>query len=344
VRLVQANGLDLSLFQFDYDLTFAAFFLNADRTLYGRFGTRSSDKQASDDISLEGFRKALGGALDLHRQYPANKGALAGKKGPPLRFARPEEYPSLKKYQSSIQYDEKVVSSCVHCHQVREAERVYLRVAHLAIPEKTLRPWPMPNAVGLRMDPREKAKVSEVLPDSPAARDGFKPGDEILTLEGQPLLSIADLQWILEQAGEPAQLRTVIQRGPAKIELLLTLGKGWRQKSEISWRPSTWDLRRMATGGLVLQDTSAAERRAADLSDAQLGLRVEYVGQYNEHAAGKKAGFEKNDIIVAVEGRKERMTETDLIDYLLQQKVAGSKAKFEIMRGSKRLSLDLPMQ
>ena len=41
VRLVQANAMDLTLFQFDYDLTFAAFFLNADRTIYGRYGSRS---------------------------------------------------------------------------------------------------------------------------------------------------------------------------------------------------------------------------------------------------------------------------------------------------------------
>src|SRR5690606_27010836 len=32
VRIVKGNGLDLSLFQYDYDLSFAAFFMNADKT------------------------------------------------------------------------------------------------------------------------------------------------------------------------------------------------------------------------------------------------------------------------------------------------------------------------
>ncbi len=41
VRIVSTNGLDLSLFQFDTDQSFAVFMLNADRTIYGRFGTRS---------------------------------------------------------------------------------------------------------------------------------------------------------------------------------------------------------------------------------------------------------------------------------------------------------------
>ena len=43
VRLVQANTIDLTRFQFDFDLTFAAFFLNADLTIYGRFGSRSDE-------------------------------------------------------------------------------------------------------------------------------------------------------------------------------------------------------------------------------------------------------------------------------------------------------------
>src|SRR5262245_33439378 len=38
VRIVSTNGLDLSLFQFDYDQSFAGFLFNADGTIYGRFG------------------------------------------------------------------------------------------------------------------------------------------------------------------------------------------------------------------------------------------------------------------------------------------------------------------
>ena len=75
VRLIQANGLDLSLFQFDYDQSWAAFMLNpADLTIYGRYGTRSHQRNAEDDVSLEGFGKALQAALDLHADYPNIKG------------------------------------------------------------------------------------------------------------------------------------------------------------------------------------------------------------------------------------------------------------------------------
>src|SRR5215470_19784605 len=82
VRVISTNGLDLSLFQFDYDQSFAVFLLNADGTVYGRFGTRSHRTYWSDDVSVEGLARALQGALELHGQYPKNKDALAGKRGP----------------------------------------------------------------------------------------------------------------------------------------------------------------------------------------------------------------------------------------------------------------------
>ena len=86
VRIVQANSLDLSLFAHDYDISFAAYFLNPDKTIYGRFGTRSDQKNAEKDISMEGLRKAMLAALELHAAYPANKSALAGKRGATPRY------------------------------------------------------------------------------------------------------------------------------------------------------------------------------------------------------------------------------------------------------------------
>ena len=59
VRVVSTNGLDLSLFQFDYDQSFAVFLLNADGTVYGRFGTRSHRTNWVGDVSLDGLAKAL---------------------------------------------------------------------------------------------------------------------------------------------------------------------------------------------------------------------------------------------------------------------------------------------
>ena len=96
VRVVSTNGLDLSLFQYDTDQSFAVFMLNADKTIYGRFGTRSHRTEWVGDVSLKGLAEALQGALDLHADYPANKDSLAAKTGPKPLFERPELFPSLK--------------------------------------------------------------------------------------------------------------------------------------------------------------------------------------------------------------------------------------------------------
>lgn len=76
VRIVGTNGLDLKTFQYDTDQSFAMFMLNADKTVYGRFGTRSHRTEWLGDVSLEGMAEALRGALALHRVYPRIKSTL----------------------------------------------------------------------------------------------------------------------------------------------------------------------------------------------------------------------------------------------------------------------------
>ena len=109
-------------------------------------------------------------------------------------------------------------------------------------------------------------------------------------LEGQPIISIADVQWVLHNASEPATLNAQVVRGGKKINLALNLEKDWRRHSDIAWRTTTWDLRRMGLGGLVLEDLPDADRRAAGIADAPLALRVKFVGQFGDHALGKQAG------------------------------------------------------
>ena len=105
-------------------------------------------------------------------------------------------------------------------------------------------PYPHPKSLGLILDP-QRATVLRVEKDSPAARAGFQPGDQILKLQGQPLLSIADVQWVLHQtAPEAVSLVADVTRGDRTVELTLTLPAGWRQRNDISWRASTyrvWD-------------------------------------------------------------------------------------------------------
>lgn len=59
VRVIQTKGLDLKRYQYDYDQSWAAMFLNGDGTIYGRFGTRAGRGPESDRyLTLSAFRKA----------------------------------------------------------------------------------------------------------------------------------------------------------------------------------------------------------------------------------------------------------------------------------------------
>ncbi len=345
VRIVHANGMDLSQFQFDYDQSWAAFFLNADMTIYGRYGTRSHQTESKDDVSLEGFSKALSGALELHAQFPKNKAVLAAKRGPTSDVKVPEQFPSFKgKYGAKLDYEGKVVQSCIHCHQVGEALRLVARSAEKPISDKVLYPYPNPKALGLILDPKEKAKVKQVTAGSAAEQSDFRAGDELVTLSGQPLLSIADVQWVLHHAGEADTLKAEVVRDGQKQPLTLMLAKSWRQREDISWRATSWDLRRMTLGGLLLEPLPEDKQIELKLSSDQLALRVKHVGQYGDHAVAKRAGFLKDDVLIAIDGDRSPLTESGLIAKLLQTKRPSDLIKVTVLRGSKTLELPFAQQ
>ncbi|MCI0358516.1 MAG: PDZ domain-containing protein [Planctomycetaceae bacterium] len=345
VRLVSTNGLDLSLFQFDTDQSFAVFLLNADGTIYGRYGTRSDQMHWADDVSLEGLAKALEGALALHKDYPKNKAALAAKRGPAPDFPVPEKFPLLKdKYGSQLNYEGNVVQSCIHCHQIGDAQREYHRAKGGALPEEVLFPYPHPKALGLILDPKERATVLRVEEGSLAAKAGLRAGDVIEKLSGQPLLSLADVQWVLHHVpADGGTVKASVLRDGKPAEIALELPKGWRKRDDIAWRASSWELRRRGLGGMFLKNVSPELRAERKLPAEGMALRIEHVGQYAPHNRAQHAGFQKNDVLVSFDGRTDIARETDLLYYALNELKRGSTVPVEILREGKKMTLKLPV-
>jgi hypothetical protein len=343
VRLISANGLDLSLFQFDTDQSFAVFMLNADGTIYGRFGTRSDQRNWTDDVSIGGLAKALEGALALHQAYPADKEALAGKKGPQPDFSAPERYPKLAaKYGAELDYSGNVVQSCIHCHQIGDAQRQFHREKDGAIPDRVLFPYPHPKALGLILDPEECATVLRVEAGSLAEKAGFRKGDAIQSLAGQQPLSIGDVQWVLHQV--PAiggSVKAVVKRDNKTSEVALELPAGWRQRDDIAWRASSWEMRRMSLGGMFLKPLTAEQRAERKLPAGGMAFRVEHTGQFPPHDVAKKAGVVKEDVLISFNGRTDFQRETDLLAYALNEVPPGSKIPAVIRRGDEKINIEL---
>lgn len=341
VRVVQAYGLDLQLFQFDMELTWAVFFMNADKTIYGRYGTRSDHKLASRDVSLDGFKKAIRAALELHRGYPGNKKELAGKTGGPVTWKTPEQIPELKGKAKPADGSR---GGCVHCHQAHDGEVWSLRAGGQPIPDRRLWSYPMPSALGLKLDPREIATVTDVESGSAADTAGFRKGDAIVRMDGQPVVSIADIQWVLHAAKEPGSVKVEVDRGGEKKELTLALAAGWRRGEEFSWRSIVWRMRHKLAGTGQLKALTADEKQKLGLASDAMALRIEaippnWVKERNPSAQP----LQKGDVIVDVDGRTNLATESEYLAYLMGKK-PGQKADLGYLRGGKRqkLSLTIP--
>lgn len=344
VRVMNANALDLRLFQFDYDLSLSAIFFAPDRTVLGRFGSWKHQKDAYDKTTAS-FRAALEGALKLQAEYPKNKAALAGKQGVELPFKDPLEIPGLAgKYTRELDWQGKVVQSCVHCHMIGDAVRAVERQNTKTITEEWIYPWPAPETIGLKLATEEPRKVESVAAGSAAEKAGFHAGDELVLLNGQPLISQADVSWILHQSPARGELKANVKRGDYVQLLTVQLNDGWRAKADIARRVGTWPMRAMALGGLFIEDLSDDERAKRGIGKTGMALFVKHAGEYGEHAAAKKAGFRKDDVLVELDGSSARVSESEVIGKILKKHAPGAKMPAVVLRGGERVKLELPVQ
>ncbi len=346
VRIVGTNGLDLSLFQYDYDQSFAVFLMNADKTIYGRFGTRSHRTDWTSDVSIEGLAKAMDRGLTLHERYPENRQWFTGKQGDKPLYPAPEKFPSLKdKYTATLNYEGDVVKSCIHCHQIGDAQKSVFRDQAKPIPDKYLFPYPHPKAIGMIIDPSEMNTLKEVTAGSIAYQAGLKPGDKIFALGGQVILSIADIQWVLHHCESQDSIEAIVERDDMQSKVTLELPKGWRHQDDLSWRVSSWPMRRMVLGGLVLEEATAQQRNQVGITDPnKMALRVRFMGRYGDHALAMKTGFKVDDILVSYDGQDNLRRETDLLAYATANCLPGDKVEIKLIRGNQPITLTLPMQ
>ena len=334
VRLINANAIDLTKFQFDYDLSYGVLFLNGDGTTYGRYGSWKHQKN-SQETATEGLTKAMKAALEVHRGYPVNKPSLAGKQPGPTPFKTPAEIPELaQRYTPLLDWEGKVAQSCVHCHMIGSALQSWHRKEKKPMPESLIFPFPEPETIGLTLASYEIAKVVSVAPDSIAAKAGVQAGDEIASFAGQPLVSIADISYALHHTADEASIDGVLKRGGQEQKVKLTLPAGWRRKSQVTERATIWPERGMALGGMRLEP---AEGQG-------MGFKVKGVGKYGIHATAMKSGIKEGDVIVSIDGISTPLSEGELVGHLLQSHQVGEKVKIVVLRGGEQKTIELPMQ
>ncbi|HVR74399.1 MAG TPA: Trx7/PDZ domain-containing (seleno)protein [Planctomycetota bacterium] len=325
VRFVKMNGVDLDRFRFDYDLTWAGIFLNADGTVYGRYGSRTVEDPMINN-SAAGLRATMRRVVEAHRAYrpdEAGRRPYKEKRGPPLPFSRPEEFPLLA---SRREVKSVTRQSCIHCHNVHEA--IHDRERSLEGRPRSVYKYPLPESIGLVIDPDSGQRVAEVLAGSPAARAGLERGDEVLGLKGQAVFSIADLQFVLEHVPDETELEVELRRGDGRVKRKLSLSGPWR-RTDFTWRTSLVGY--PPSPEFYFRILEPEEREKAGVKAGALALAVE---QLFDEAKG--SGLRVGDVILSVDGRREKMSGPGFRDYLrVHHLLERSPVRLEVLREGK---------
>jgi S1-C subfamily serine protease len=103
-------------------------------------------------------------------------------------------------------------------------------------------------------------------------------------------------------------------------------------------------MRHKLLGMSPLEMLSGDDRQKNGLAAEALGLRIKqfppaFVKECNREAAKV---FQKDDILVDVDGRKDLAGEGGLLGYLMQKK-PGEGAEFTVLRGGKPQKITLPI-
>ena len=335
VRQVEMKGIDLSLFQFDHDLNWAAMFLNGDGTVYARYGTQSAEGPDAYN-SIAGLKATMERVLELHAEYPNNKQALAGKRAQKKPYDTALDMPGMNRKTSLAELTTR--KNCIHCHMIHDAENEHAQVSGTFTHDMLWR-YPLPNNIGLSIDGDHGIHVEQVLDHTPAARAGLKEGEDITHMNGQPMSSIADMQWVLHQL--PNADTSVEVTGSESGTRTLELEKGWKE-SNISWRGSMWSVSpKLKVWAPPAED---AERKQLGIKDGNGALKVKWINAGSEAGkAAKRAGLQNGDVIVEVDGKPVPMKPNEYSMHVKLNYDVGDKLPLTVLRNGQRKQIDIEL-
>jgi serine protease Do len=319
VRLTRIDPVDLNLFDFDYDLTFMVFFLDAEEKVYARYGGRDAESPDSRQ-SLDGLRYTMESVL---RAHGAKEKTFAPKARQTPKFLR------------DINGSRGVGRGCYHCHQVKEALHDELRKAGKWDRDLAWR-YPLPDNLGLIVEVDRGNVLKTVKDSSPAAAAGLKVGDALQRLNGVPIHSFADAQYALDIAPKTGSIEVVWQSGDKVQKDKLLLPEGWR-KTDLSWRPSLRDMIPLAR--VYGPDLKPEEKKALGLSAKQLAFRQ----NKSLSAQARMAGIRPGDIILGVD---DKTLETDVdgfLQYVQGNYLVGDRLAVNIIRDGERQTITMTL-
>lgn len=325
------QGVDLAQFQFDYDLTWSAMMLDSAGTVLARYGGRSADGPMSVN-SIDGFRRTMQRVLNVYPQRTEHTDWFAAKKGPKPEYGRPEHM-QVEVVRNALNAGNNN-KACIHCHNIHDAQHQLAEANGTYDPQKVWK-YPPTQNLGFTLDVNEGTRVTAVEEGSLADRADLQVGDNLVSANGQRLLSLADVQFVLHFLPEPATLSLNVDRAGSQRTLTLELPNGWR-RSDISWRVSMYGM--YPRPGLWIDSLPADQKESLGLPDDQLAVIVK--GLFGE--AVRTSDLKKNDVIVNLDGKSHAMTPGQFHEQIrLKHFKRGSVMQLEILRDGKKRNIDV---
>jgi serine protease Do len=325
-RLTRLNGIDLNVFRFDYDLTWVAFFADADLHVYARYGGRLPG-DADGRLSREGLLHVMNEVLGLHQVRVAAK-------APPPRLdppRRPEDLPLLR------DVTRQEPRFCCRCHLVNDALNAEARRQGQTDKERrkeSFYAFPPPETLGVEPERVRGNRVRAVTPRSPADRAGLRPGDVLRTVNGQPVLTTFDIQAALNDFDDRGPLAVVVERDGKEVTCRLDLPPGWR-RWDTSWRKSLHNV--PPALGWNGEELDAADREKLKLPADGLAHRVFFV---SPNTPADRAGLRSGDVIVAADGRR-KLPYVNFRGYPALAHDPGDTIELIVLRGGKEVAVTL---
>lgn len=188
------------------------------------------------------------------------------------------------------------------------------------------------------------AYVLKVYPGTPAEEAGLKPGDLIVALDDDPVVSFIDLARAIETSPPGSRITLRVRRADDDVQLAGVLGKKPApppiEGAALVPGPGLPTRRRVQRGILLGVEV---QQLTADLSGA-LGLPETEGTIVTAVAPGtpaEKAGLKTLDVVTAVDNQPVR-TPDELID-AIRRTGPGKAVEITVMRGDQRMNLTVTL-
>jgi len=312
--------VDINLFKFDWDQTWAGFFMNAQGHIYARYGVRK-EQNGETTVSLAGLRDTMKKALELHKKE-------YGKSSKPWTPLTIQELPSFKK-------DPQAPKGCAHCHHAW----TYTRKNEMDLGKwnrDKLWVYPLADNLGIALDYDQNTLVTASA--GMAQKAGVQEGDRIKSVNGQRVLTPADISFILQNV-DKGDVKLELERDGATATASMTVsGVDWR-KRDLSWRESVNVLSPQT--GFWAPNAKPDERALLGIPADGIALKVKMVTPFSP---AKAAGMVVDDVIIAVDGKTKDMDYNAFTQHVWMDKNPGSVLQLVVLRKGKKMPMTVTLK